>query len=76
MKIAGLIFGLILLALVVLFAVAIVKTAINYVALSRPAIPCPSCGKYIHMIGKKGTCYKCKTPLARTAEGQWTVREK
>ncbi|WP_083832681.1 DUF2614 family zinc ribbon-containing protein [Paenibacillus lactis] len=49
----------------------IVKAIQSGIALSRPPIECPVCGRQINVVGKTPTCYKCRSSLILHANGQY-----
>lgn len=69
------ILGLLLLTFVVLFVLAIYKTVTSYLAIRRPPIICPVCGRHTHVWGKKSTCSRCDAHLRRQPDGTWQAKE-
>jgi ribosomal protein S27E len=72
----GILAGLFLLLMALLFLVALAKTATSYLAIRRPPITCPACGKNTHVFGRRSTCSRCGARLVRLPDGSWAEKEK
>lgn len=54
-----------------IFIMLIYKSGQSAVALSKPSIECPVCGRSIHVVGNATKCYKCKSKLIKHANGNY-----